>query len=72
MWKGKKLFKDGVDPKLVLKMLTLLADAFTHRLSSKTDIDFGQSNSSRPQILILLPLPQEISKQKPGNIDTFR
>jgi len=23
-------FKDGVNPKLVLKMLTLLADAFTH------------------------------------------
>jgi AcrR family transcriptional regulator len=33
-------FKDGVDPKLVLKVLTLLADAFTHQLSSKTDIDF--------------------------------
>lgn len=33
-------FKDGIDPKLVLKMLTLLADAFTHQLSGKTDIDF--------------------------------
>lgn len=33
-------FKDGVDPKLVFKMLTLLADAFTHQLSNKTDIDF--------------------------------
>ena len=33
-------FKDGVDPKLVLKMLTLLADGYIRQLSNITDIDF--------------------------------
>jgi len=33
-------FKDSVEPKLLLKMLILLADVFTHQQSSKTDIDF--------------------------------
>jgi TetR/AcrR family transcriptional regulator len=32
-------FKDGIDPKLVMKMLTWLADGYAKQLSSRTDID---------------------------------
>lgn len=35
-------FKDGVDPKLILKMLTLMADGFTSQLSNHADVDFDR------------------------------
>jgi len=47
-------FKDGVDPKLVLKMLILLADAFSRQFSGTTANDFDSLLEEFEEYLKLL------------------